>query len=1205
MSWSANFRPNADPLYFYPELDLQELQKKNNSVEPVPNLDRLIDNVVAEINTEGKKIDPNFNITLADIRGSIPSDFNTLNYRQKFNSTVNLGRNRLANLRNKSVNNTDFKKFYEQYYFYTPTEDQIKSIKETYKTQDYGFGTSEQQNQKLAALNRSISYGLLPAETTLVEYEAFVSPSNKERFVNRLLQLNGQGSKAIISPEKIQSNPTEAAYALLQLTENGKLKVDTTGKYQWTSGNNWKTLKDFNNGVLLNTYQDLVVRYENSDASKNGVSLSQFIAQDKRDVYKEIESRVANQKLNVNTSKENIDQAQKIVEASIKTALDSQIQSSQSKQAEQQQKINLLRLDAYRESQKTLSSQEEKEARNKELFGSMNDMFQSISQELGVKEGFFKAPGFQSNINFNWQNWFETELRNRYNPDSNKNVLGRIQGLSQEDAELGRKFIQDFLQRRFDSSKSLSEFVNYVDPRSFNPVLEEKFDSSLQKLSDQSYFELTGSIEDKSSILGNFWTNMQLLWQKGRSFDSDYYLNQSLGKIKGEDLSVSQLHNNIAAMHDIALKNNSIYLDPNEVKELNLVGVNLNSKQEIEKQIDLYQNWFYKAYENGVNLSNATEFAKLHYDNYIKNADDPSLGLQAGRRLFINNPNLFTESEAKQINDQVSFLTKKAEDYLTDIQFGKFKTPEEYLMDMLKKSGIIDTGNASLFGDAGLSDVVKQYIEQFSGAISSYAGEMIRNQIQTIIDTGKMPNQKELGIEYIQRTKDQALSTIRSLISKDVFQNQIKIVDAPGMALNQSMSDWFSQLGLSLIPGEAWEEYKRENNISIDKSFTDWEASEGKKINQETSLSNQRMFWNYWASKNNVKIIESLDPDKRNESRITLLVDSPSPSWVAWAKRITSDKDNESQLQGASVSVRTDAFNADWYSKTNPYTKIKDEWNRIVGNPNQNVLDTKGKNLSEWAKTSGLNPEQAWIEYRTEQQKTNPKFGKDVAGNDMSFVTWSQNASESDIDRFWNNSNEFWFNYLKSEDINIIKGGTSDRPEFKKWSEWAIENNIELKRAGLGSDEMPPDRFLQIHYYTLGGSDKVNQEYLKTYFPEFTELENQGLIGQTELSKSPFDLSAFGFSKEEMIDTSTPGGILSQKSKSPIDFAMQQMFGDSMDGDSFESFDSNQSQNINLKPLDDFNLKFDMSYNKTKSKNTDFTNFDFGFGDFGGNGFGF
>jgi hypothetical protein len=1202
VSWSVNFQPNADPLYFYPDLDLTELQKKNNSVDPVPNLDLLINNVIDEINREGQKINPDFVVSLATVKSTIPSDYNTLSYKQRYNTVVNFGRNQLTKQRNQSVAKTDFKKFYEKYYFYTPTDEQIKAIQDSYRAQDYGFGATVQETTKQSALNRSIQYGLLPDTTTLLEFEVFTDPANKQNLIDRLTQLNGTGSKAIISPDKIASNPTEAAFALMQLTEENKLSLNNKGTYEWTSGNNWKELQKFNNGNLLNGYQSLLVQYENSDAPKKGVSLSQYIAQENKDVYKEIEKTVSTSRLKLNPDQESVNQAQAIVESSVKDALQQRLALSQSEQAAQKTKIDALRLDAFREAKRVLDVQEQKEARNEEIFGTMNDMFDSISKELGVKEGFFKPPGFQSNINFNWQNWFETELRNRYSVDSNKNVIGNLIGTGEEEARLGAQFIQDFLQRRFDASKSLSEFVDYIDPSSFNPVLEERTDSAMQKLNKQGFEELTGDIEDKNSVLGNFWTNMQSLWQKGRTFDVNYYLNQSLGKVNNKDLTVNQLQRNMSLINDVALQKNTLYLDPSEIKNLKLVGIDTTSDQALQTQIDLYQNWFYKAYENGVDISNPTQFAKLHYDSYIKNSTDPALSIQPGTQLLINNPNLLTESETKQINEQVKFLTEEADKYFEDIQFGKFKTPEEYLSEMLKKSGIIDTENGDLFKDAGLTDVVRQYIDQFSGAISNYAGEVIRDQIRNILDTGKMPNQKELGIDYIQRTKDQALATIRSLISKDVFGNKVVIDNAPGMALNESMSSWFSELGLSLVPGTAWEEFKKSKNLSPDLSFSEWEESEGKKTDPETGLQNQKVFWDFWGSKNNVDIIETLDPNERNKTRLTVVVREPSASWVAWAKRISTTDPKNEKLEGAQVNIRSDAFNTDWYSKTNPYTKIKDDWNRIVGNSNQTVINTKGKNLSDWAKENGLNPEEAWVQYRTEQQKQNSKFGKDVTGNNLSYITWIQNASEYEVDKFWKNSNQFWFKYL--EDKGVIKGGDEKDPEFKTWNEWSTENNVELKRVSTLDKEAPPDRFLELHYYALGGSKKVNEEYIKTYFPEFSQLENSGILGRSELSKSQFDLTDFGFNEEDT-NLKTSFSISSNRSfQSPIDFAMQQMFGDSLSQESGDPFaDISAPQ----KPLNDFglNINLDTSYNKNRKKSTDLMNFDFGFGDLGGNAFGF
>jgi hypothetical protein len=1194
VTWSQLFTSNPNPYAFNPSLNSTTWSSKNSSVEPVAELDALINAVVAKLNEEGKKINSSYNVTLEAVRSAIVGNYSGMTYQQKFNAVVGYARQALTQSKESSIDREDIKSFYERYYFYTPTKSQLDTLVASYQTNDYGFGSSTQSNLKTSALNRSVQFGLVPSGTTLSQYETLTNKTSSNLLVDRLKSLNRNSS--IFNDGVIESNPYDAAYAFLQLRESGKIsQVNGTNTYTWSSTGSWKDLASFNNGSLLDTYQSLIIDYEKSGVSRNGTTLSQFIAERNRTVYDQIKQDVEKKRIDVDTSVITYEDAKEMVESSVKAGLNESINRLNLENKEQEAKINALRNDAFREAQAALARQKRLETINGDsTFGAMNDMFQSMSKELGLKEGFFNSPGFQSNISFNWQKWFETELKNRYDPSNPRNEIGRIIGRTEEDARLAAAFAQDFLQRRFDGSKSLAEFTEYVNSGDINPVLEKTSQSAFQSLTKSGYKELMGKIDDPQSTLGNFWTNLQAMWAKGRSFDSGYYLGQSLGEVNGQDMTINNLHKNIAAIHNIAVSKGTTNLNPLDIKNLNLSNVNKESNSELQQQINLYQSWFNKSYASGVDLLNEKEFAKLHFDTYAKNSADPSLFLKAGVNLSINDAGLFTDVEARKIAEQIQFLTKEADKYLSQIQFGTFKTPEEHMMEMMQKTGVINTKDGGMFADAGLSDVVKQYIEQFSGAIASFAGESIRKQIRTAIDSGRTPDQKALGIEYIQRTKDQALATIRSLISKESFSNRIVIDNAPGIKVSESISTWFSKLGLELLPGQSWTDFKKANGISSTKSYYDWEKEVGTQVDPVTGKTQQNTFWEYWAKNNNMQIIESNDANSASDTRLTIVVEQPSQSWVAWAQRIsTSDTDNP-RLEGAVVSVRSDAFNGEWYSKTNPYTKVKDDWNNIVMRANQDIMTPGSKRLAEWAKDNGLNPEEAWKQYRTQQQQTSNNFGKDVAGNDMSYVTWAQGASQAEKDKFWRDSNPFWFNYLQQ--LGVVKSGTANAPRFKTWSEWATEKNISLTRLSSDAKAMPPREFMEIHYYAMGGSKKVNEEYVRTYFPEFDELEAQGIVGKSALANSPFDLSAFGL-RDEINSTLNPITKTNRKSLSPIDFAMKDMFGDSMNPDSFGNFES--------KPLNDFNLKIDMSYNKTMNQKKDFTNFDFGFGDFGGSGFGF
>lgn len=1206
MAWSTVFIDNVDPLVFDPNLDQNLYNTKNNSITPVIELEQLIGAVIERIKNEGRRINPNYNVDLATVRQSIPSNWNALTYKQKFDATINYGRQQLTTLRNNSVETADFAGFYRRYFFKEPTAQELRNYQNQYNNQDYGFGTQTQSNLKQSALNRAISSGLVPEQTTVDQFDAFVDPQNKDAFTARVLQLNGSGSRAIIDQSVIQQNPYQAAHIFGQLKTQGKLIQNSTGTYEWADGNSWRSLKNIDNGSLLNDYQKLLVEYEQSSEYKDGKTLSQYIALKNRAAYEQLATEVQQSRQPIDADQETVDQAKNLIKNTIKNQLDQNVDDINISDLATATKIAALKKDVFQQARSKLETQKMYEETNlNSVFNSLNSMYQDMASDLGVKPEFFKLNQFQSNINYNWQNWFENELRERYDPNNPRNIIKTVVGNSEEDTKLAVSFVQNYLQRRFDASKSLSEFIDYVNPLEGNPVLESSKETAWQKYTQDSLNTLTGSIDDPKSVLGNFWTNLQAAWARGREFNSEIYLQQPLVQTDVKSLRVSDLQQNLRKINDVALSKETTSLAPKDLKDVNLVGVDSNNDEELKRQIELYQQWFNVAYSNGVDLTDADQFSRLHYATYVKGPDNPILQLESGRDLNINNQELITSEEVRKILDQVQGLSLQAAEYAKQIQFGTFKTPEEYIFDMVKNS---DSYQTKTVGDVDISELMTDVISEFSGVISTYAGEIIRQQIRAVLNENKKPDQDQLGVNYIQRTKDQALSTIKNLIRQDLYKNAVVIDNAPGLGIGSTLKDWFSNLGLELVPGSTWDAFKRDNNITSSTDFKTWENQQGKEIDVSTNKTKSQLFWEQWAKDNEVQIVSTGTP---TEPRVSLVVQDPTPAWLAWAKRISTDAASNTEIQtklnGAAVKVKADNFNSEWYSRTNPFTKVRDDWNSIVSNPNRTIVNLSGKTLGDWAKESGLSPDQAWEAYRTERQKTDRRFGKDPSGDDLSYISWSQNASTTEISRFWKESAPFWFNYLSG--LGVIKGGDQQKPVFKTWNEWAIENNLELNRVTSSSEQKPPTAFMQLHYSTMGGKNKVDQEYLELYFPEFTQLEQAATGGLNALKDSPFDLTDFGFGEpisNDLFNEITPVTSTGRKSISPIDFAMGKMFGDSFSSDMSDPFAglgfSETSQSNEL------GINFDTSYNvdiQSKKKITGTTGSDFGFGDFGGSSFGF
>ena len=85
------------------------------------------------------------------------------------------------------------------------------------------------------------------------------------------------------------------------------------------------------------------------------------------------------------------------------------------------------------------------------------------SAAKSLEKGVQSMLGQGNSMSYNWQKWFDGELANRYenikeiaNPEDAKQI-------HQVDKNFAKQFIEGYLKPRFDSSKSMSEFISYMD----------------------------------------------------------------------------------------------------------------------------------------------------------------------------------------------------------------------------------------------------------------------------------------------------------------------------------------------------------------------------------------------------------------------------------------------------------------------------------------------------------------------------------------------------------------------------------------------------------------------------------------------------------------------------------------------------------------------------------------------------------------------
>jgi hypothetical protein len=323
-----------------------------------------------------------------------------------------------------------------------------------------------------------------------------------------------------------------------------------------------------------------------------------------------------------------------------------------------------------------------------------------------LEKGIQSLVGTKDSVSYNWQKWFDESLANKYENLTEITDPKDAETTYKIDKEFAKSFVNDYLKPRFDNSKSMSEFISYMDVKD----------------SEQNILQ-TQTVSNKLKELG---------MQKADSF-----LGQLSTQSKG-------------------YFDPSFYFDPTGSKEkTNLYAAQkksvANAWEQAKTKADALINgmtWEQWAYKYGLDVNDKDQFAKLHYEVIGKtNRFDPSSDKPTTTDLFdyINNeltPYLATAKESFGDSVFLQFMTPdQLADQLTS-NLDPLKTPEAW-NETLKKYGI-DSTNRSIEDVKGL----------ILSATRTAPAEDIRSSIKQLNEKRKTPTQKNLGIEYIQRDVD-------------------------------------------------------------------------------------------------------------------------------------------------------------------------------------------------------------------------------------------------------------------------------------------------------------------------------------------------------------------------------------------------------------------------------------------------------------------
>ena len=351
----------------------------------------------------------------------------------------------------------------------------------------------------------------------------------------------------------------------------------------------------------------------------------------------------------------------------------------------------------------------------KEITDINNDLTNSILGDSGIggvlsfmggtkaQESLEKSlrgiTGINNEVTYNWQQWFDNTLKTKYQEDLEL-------GLTKEEAEervkvqgqFARDFIDQYLIPRFNESKSMNEFVEYLDVRQSeqNPFQTQDILNAVKLVADlraQQYID-------------------QLKQTPERYFDSEFYFNPTGDKAR-------------------------------EQQYLNQAST-VAADWEAAKKGDGY--WAAQAYRFGVDVNDKDAFARMHFQ--VKGQGQ---GYDAADDIL----------NATKVSDEIynRILPALKEEALAQgTIFGQFLKPEEFADEMLKGLNPDDktTWNEVLdkYGLSEFSGDIDQLKEYITNAVRTGSAQEIREQIKYLNEKKEKPTQDILGVTYIQRERD-------------------------------------------------------------------------------------------------------------------------------------------------------------------------------------------------------------------------------------------------------------------------------------------------------------------------------------------------------------------------------------------------------------------------------------------------------------------
>ena len=315
-------------------------------------------------------------------------------------------------------------------------------------------------------------------------------------------------------------------------------------------------------------------------------------------------------------------------------------------------------------------------------------------------------------------------FNNQGNLISKKNALKQLeennfQRTYEIDEAFRTNFIDKYLKPRFDTSRSIDEFISYMDVQE----------------NEQNIFQTQSALDSlKTSASNQAKLKLDQIKSESGAFDYEFYfkpIKEEYGKNSAKEAVYDRQARLVQEDWDKAKAN----------------GNSRPRGQKADTQGTNYT-WNQWAYFYGADLNDPNSFAKLHYQ---------VIGAAEG---FDPADDILTKEDVDSyIFDTVLPALDEAKLDLGSATFMDFVTPEQFADEMLRGVDPLENEEdwKKILETYGLDenaaiDEVRGYIIE---AVRTGAAKDIREGIKYLNEKRKKPTQEKLGISYIEREEDE------------------------------------------------------------------------------------------------------------------------------------------------------------------------------------------------------------------------------------------------------------------------------------------------------------------------------------------------------------------------------------------------------------------------------------------------------------------